>query len=298
MAKGMLKGYFFVIVSAFIFGCMPLMAKFIYADGMNPLSLVFFRNLLSVPMLALCAKISGASLKIPPASLPGISLISVMGCCFTPVLLFFSYQHINSGTATVLHFVYPAMVMVFGMVFLKNKASVGTVVSLVLCVAGIALFYDPCGSFSLFGGGLALLSGITYATYVLLLSVFRHKDIPSFTFCFYVTCVSTLATLVLCLATGTLVFPQSLTGWALCLLFAFALNVGAVVLFQRGTFLIGGERASILSTFEPITSVLAGVIVFSERLTVGTVIGTLLVLSASVLIALLDAKSKTPQNKK
>ena len=288
----MIKGYAFVIASAFIFGCMPLMAKFIYAEGMNPLSLVFLRNLLSVPMLAACAKISGASLRIPKAALPGISLVSVMGCCLTPLLLFFSYQYINSGTATVLHYVYPAIVMLSGLIFLKHKTHAGNVISLVLCVVGIFLFFDPAGGFDPLGGALALVSGVTYAVYILLLSGFRYKDIPSFTFCFYVTCVSSLSTLVLCLVGGALVFPTSLLGWGLCLLFAFVLNVGAVVLFQRGTFLIGGERASILSTIEPITSIFAGVLVFNENLGIGAVIGSLLVLSASVLIAVIDARQK------
>ncbi len=39
--KYLLKGYIFVILSALIFGLMPLMAKFIYAEGVNSITLVF-----------------------------------------------------------------------------------------------------------------------------------------------------------------------------------------------------------------------------------------------------------------
>ncbi len=39
--KSLIKGYIFVIMSALIFGLMPLMAKFIYAEGVNPPTLVF-----------------------------------------------------------------------------------------------------------------------------------------------------------------------------------------------------------------------------------------------------------------
>ena len=63
-----------------------------------------------------------------------------------------------------------------------------------------------------------------------------------------------------------------------------------IVLFQKGTFLIGGGRASIISTFEPITSLIAGVIIFNEHLSVFTAIGTVLVIVASVLIAVYDMK--------
>ena len=46
-------GYLCVILSAVIFGCMPLGANFLYAQGVTPMSLVFLRNLLSLPVLAL-----------------------------------------------------------------------------------------------------------------------------------------------------------------------------------------------------------------------------------------------------
>ena len=41
-----------MILSAVIFGCMPLGANFLYAQGVTPMSLVFLRNLLSLPVLA------------------------------------------------------------------------------------------------------------------------------------------------------------------------------------------------------------------------------------------------------
>ena len=36
-------GYLCVILSAVIFGCMPLGANFLYAQGVTPMSLVFLR---------------------------------------------------------------------------------------------------------------------------------------------------------------------------------------------------------------------------------------------------------------
>lgn len=293
MKTKIIKGYTCVILSAVIFGCMPLMAKFIYAEGVNPMSLVLLRNLLALPVLAALAFASHGSLKIPARAFPNVSLIALMGCCITPVLLFYSYQYISSGMATVFHFIYPAVVVLFGMLTIKTKRSLGNAVSLLLCVLGVALFYDAESGFHLLGGALALLSGVTYAIYILLLSAFRYKDkVTGFTFCFYVSLVCAAVMLALCLALGELALPKTLLGFGLCLLFALTLNVGAVLLFQKGTFLIGGERSSILSTLEPMTSVLVGIVVFEEAVSLRTVLGAVLVLSASVLIAVLDAKRK------
>ena len=50
-----LKGCIFAVISAVIYGCMPLMAKYIYADGVTPLTLVFLRNLFALIPLAVLA---------------------------------------------------------------------------------------------------------------------------------------------------------------------------------------------------------------------------------------------------
>lgn len=79
--KQIMNGYLAVLLSAVIFGCMPLMVKQIYADGVNSLSVVFLRNVLSLPAAALLALRQNKSLKINPKALPTVALIGVMGCC-------------------------------------------------------------------------------------------------------------------------------------------------------------------------------------------------------------------------
>lgn len=286
----MLKGYLFAIASAVIYGCMPLMATHIYADGVNAMTLVFLRNFLALPALAILAFFQQKTLKVPAKALGRISLIAAFGCCITPVLLFSSYLYIPSGTATVLHFVYPSIVVVMGLVFLKKKLQLGTLLSLLLCIGGICLFYKPGADFHWGGAGLALGSGLTFATYVVLLSVYKNRQISGFLFTFYVALSSSVLMFLTCVLSGNLALPQSLTGWGLCLLFALGVTTGAVVLFQQGTFIIGGERASILSTFEPITSLVVGVLFLNETISLRDYAGAVLIIAASVLIAVFDMK--------
>jgi len=286
----LLKGYLFAILSAVIYGLMPLMASHIYADGVNAMTLVLLRNLLALPALAILAFCQQKTLKVPVRSLGGTAFLAAFGCCITPVLLFSAYRFIAGGTATVLHFVYPAIVVVIGILFLKKKAQWGTLLSLALCIGGICMFYKPDGQFHWGGAGLALASGVTFAVYVSMLPVLRHKAVSGFLFTFYVALFSTVMMAITCIATGNLALPQSLAGWGLCLLFAIGVTCGAVMLFQQGTFCIGPEKASILSTFEPITSVVVGVAFMGEVLGPRDCVGIVLVLAASVLIAVMDMK--------
>ena len=284
----MIKGYLFAISSAIIYGCMPLMSKYIYGMGVNPMTLVFLRNLLSLPSLAILAFLQKKTLKINPKALPSMSIIALLGCCVTPLLLLSSYQFIPSGTATVFHFIYPAIVVLAGMMFLKKTKQLGNVISVIICVVGIGLFYTPGEPLNIKGTVLALVSGVTYAVCVIALSNFKYSEISGFLFSFYVVAISSVVMFVVCVASGQLALPQTLQGWLMCALFALAITTGAVVLFQQATFIIGGERTSILSTLEPITSVIVGVIVFKEHMSARVAIGTILVIAASLLIAIVD----------
>ncbi len=287
----MFKGYVYSILSAVIYGLMPLMATHIYASGVNSISLVLYRNLFAIPLVAILAFKQNKSFAIPKKSIPQITMIAIIGCCLTPLLLLSSYNFMDSGIATVFHFIYPAVVIILGLLFFKQKLNVKTLFSVILCIGGICLFYSPGGTLDWRGSALAIISGITCAVYICLLSVFKYKEIPIFLFTFYIIVISSVFLFVFCLVTNSLTLPNNITAWLLCILFANLITAGAVVLLQAGTFIIGGERSSILSTLEPITSIIVGAVFLNEKLTPGSIIGSVLVIASSILIALFDMKN-------
>lgn len=278
-----IKGCCFAVVSAVIYGCMPLMAKYIYADGVNSFTLVFLRSFFSLVPLAILACREKKTLKISLSLVPAVGVIGLLGCSITPILLFTSYRFIPSGLATVFHFAYPTVVVLAEILFLGKKLRLSSAASVIFCAVGISLFYTPQQAFNFTGSALALLSAMTFAGYVILLSRFDSSKLSGFLLCFYMTLVSSIATFCICVATNNLALPQSLSGWGLCLLFSILVTTFAVVLFQKSVFLIGGEGASILSTLEPITSVIIGVVIFHEPFGIRVLTGTFLVVLASII---------------
>lgn len=290
--KQTFQGYFLVIFSAVLFGCMPLMVKRIYADGMNSLSVVLMRNCLSLPVVCILARWQRGSLKIPKKALPSIAAIGIMGCCVAPVLLFSSYFFMASGTATVLHFVYPAAVVLGGVLFYREKVTAGGLVSMLICLVGMSLFYTPGETLDWRGSILAIASGVAYAAYILLLSHFKYREVSGFLLNVYIFSINSVVMLLVCLAGRMLTFPSSASIWGLCFFFAVVINVFTVAMFQKGTMMIGGQQAAILSTMEPITSVVVGILAFNEVMSLRTAIGSVLVILASVLIVLSDSRQK------
>ncbi|MBE6925903.1 MAG: DMT family transporter [Ruminococcaceae bacterium] len=291
MKATLIKGYLFAICSALIYGCMPVMAKEIYGQGVNALTLVLLRNLLALPVLGGLTFFKEKTVSVPVKALPSLGIIALFGGCLTPILLFLSYSYIDSGTATVFHFVYPAVVVLAGMM-LSRQRKTGNIISVLMCAAGIGLFYDPGALIDLRGCALALLSGVVYAVYVLLLNRFRYPQITGYRFSFYIALISSIGMLLICIGSNQLALPTSWEGWVSSTFFALAITVGAVYLFQQSTFLIGGAKASILCTLEPIISVVLGAFVFHEPIGFRVGIGSLLVIFASLLIALADIRKR------
>ena len=146
------------------------------------------------------------------------------------------------------------------------------------------------------GCALALASGVTCAVYVTLLSVFRFPEVSGFRMSFYVYVFCFSFMLPVCLALDCLTLPSTAAGWLMCALLALLIGVCATVMFQKGTLLIGGERSAVLSTFEPLTGVVVGILVFDETVTPGMGIGSVLVMAACVLIPVFDAKQQAAQS--
>lgn len=290
--KSILRGYIYVIVSAVLFGCMPLMANHIYADGVDPMALVLLRNVISLPFIGAIGLFRRESFAVRPGRLLGIFAVGIIGCAITPLLLFSSYGYINGGVATVFHFIYPAVVLVLELFLLKSNPSRASIAAILLCIVGIALFYNPGAQINLVGSLLALCSGVTYAVYIFLLARFGKTGIGGYVFSFFSILGSSVILALACLLSGGIAFPSTAKGWLLCALFSILINVGAVMLFQGGTFIIGGRKAAVISTFEPITSLAVGYFAFGESVGILAILGAVLVLSASVITAIFDGEEE------
>ena len=80
--------------------------------------------------------------------------------------------------------------------------------------------------------------------------------------------------------------PESADGWILSAAFAVMVCCAAMTLFKKATQLIGPQMAGILSTFEPLTGIVAGVLFLGESFGPIQFAGSLLILSSVILLSL------------
>lgn len=284
--RGMKKnqGVLFTILSAFIFGFTPILAKWTYDGGSNAINLTFLRAALALPVLYGLLKIRGISLKITKSELIHLLIVGSLGQALTTVTLYATYDYLSVGMATTLHFVYPAFVVLAGVIYYKEHWTKSKVLSLILATVGMLTFIDSSGQNSFFGISLAILSGVTYAFYILFIDKSGLKKMDSFKLTFYLSLVVTGCLLVYGGLTQALTVNLTPTAWTLTLVISLLVTVGAVALLQIGIKLIGSTKASILCLFEPITSVAFSLILLNEQLSFLKLIGCLLILLSAYTI--------------
>ena len=283
------KGFILVILSAVVFGMIPLIVRSVNDCGSNSIMTSFLRFLLSLLPLYLSVRAKKSNLKITKEEALKILLIAVCGFGGTSVLLFLSYTYIPTGMATTIHFVYPVFVIFGSILFLKQKISPMKLVCVALCFGGILLFYNGGdGAVDPLGMLFAFASGVTYSFYIVYLDFSGLAKMEPTRMIFYMNTFSALMVGSLAVATGSFTLDISLKGWILALLLAISVSFLAVRSFQMGVRYIGPQNAAILSTFEPITSLVVGILVYQEVLILAGVIGCVLILSSVVITARME----------
>ena len=201
-------------------------------------------------------------------------------------MLFASYNFIPSGMATTIHFCYPAFTILGCILFLKQKPQLQKLICIALCMAGILLFYNGSeNAAGLFPGMLlAFASGITYSFYVIYLDASGLQAMDTFKLIFYMHLIASPMIFLVAGLTGNLALHLTLNAWLVMIFMSLSLCFISVSGFQIGVKYIGPANTTILSTFEPITSLIVGVLVYHEALTLRNIIGCIAILSATVIV--------------
>lgn len=283
------RGYFLTILSAIIFGFTPILAKLTYNMGSNGITLAFFRHLFVIPILFIMIKLLKINYKISLEQLKKIILVGVIGNAFTVAMLYTSYSYIQVGSATVLHFLYPMFVSLICFFYYKEQLSKTVRICLVIASIGI-LFFIEGGNTSFIGLFLALFSGITFAYYIVGVEKLGLQTINPYVLNFYFAVVIAITLLIIGIVSNQLVLNLPMTAYGYSFIIAILTSIIGIICLQQGIKYLGATTASILSMFEPVTSVIFGIIILHERLTIVKAIGCLIILGA--VIGLIVSNSK------
>ena len=118
------------------------------------------------------------------------------------------------------------------------------------------------------------------------------KEMYFFKLSFYLCLFGAALSGIYGILTGRLTLHLTGQAWLFAFIVSMCTSVGAISLFQLGIRYIGASTAAILSTLEPITSMLLDVLVLGESMTMRRVLGSLFILVSVILIAWTEKPKK------
>lgn len=285
-----MKGIIATILSAVLFGLAPVFTCKAYEYGSNPMTIVFMRSCLIMPVLYILMKSKKEKLKVSKHQLKLIVIVALAGSGLTSILLSSSYQYIGGGTATTLHFLYPMVIAIACWLVYKERLNKGKCIALGIATCGVFFFIDFQNSNNLLGVCMAGLSAFTYAFYMVFLEKKQLTHIHPFKLSFYIASLISLLILGLHICYPMIVFDLPLAGYGYSFLTSICSTFLGVILLQVGIHHIGSTMASIFCLFEPITSLIAGHFLLGEALTITHILGCIIILGAVVLFVLAGKK--------
>lgn len=280
-----LKGYLCGIGAAVCYGTNPLGALYLYEDGINANSVLFYRFALAVVMLGMLMAARRKSLKVSRREL---SLLCALGVVFSTssITLYFSFCFMDAGIASTLLFVYPVMVAVIMALLFKERLPAVSVFAIMLALSGIAMLYHGDGGATLSTRGvmLVMFSSLSYAVYIVVVNKSPLR-MSSMKLTFYVLFFGMLTVLTNSFITGLNI--QMLTTprmWSCAFMLALLPTVFSLVLMTISVHETGSTPTAVMGALEPLTAVVIGVAVFGEQLTPRLAAGIVLILTAVIMI--------------
>ena len=146
------------------------------------------------------------------------------------------------------------------------------------------------------GIALSVLSGVTYALYIVFLDKSKLHELPVLVIAFWLSALASVEIAAGAALSGNFRLPADAAAWLAMAALAFVSTVLGLVLFQKGLLYCGAVRASLLSAFEPLTSVFVGCLVFHEVLSPSSAFGIFCILSAGVLLVFPAAPALSGQD--
>ena len=214
------KGILYAALSSSTFGLAPLFTLLLLAGGYSPFEALSYRWGVAALFLGALAVFSGRSFRLGRRELLTVFLLSLFRAA-TSLSLIIAYQHIASGVASTIHFMYPLAVALAMMCFFREKGSAWVFAAIGMSVVGAVLLSLGNVDFTVENSALGMVSAcvsvFSYGGYIVGVRKSRAVEIDSAVLTCYVMGLGALYFILGGLLTGGVRIETDGMTW-LCIL--------------------------------------------------------------------------------
>ena len=272
------------MVGSVAFSGKAIIVKLAYRHGVDPITLIMLRMLFALPIFVLMAW--WASRGKP--SLTGKDWLGVLGLGFTgyyfaSFLDFAGLQYISASLERLILYLNPTLVLFLSLLLYGKRFTLRQMLGMVISYAGVVLVFGheitAQGSDAVWGALLVFLSATFYSLYL----VYSGEIVRRLGSIRLVGLASTVACLC-CILQFVLLRPLTLEHVApevmwLSLINATVCTVAPVLMVMMAIERIGASMTAQTGMIGPISTILMGVLILDEPVTVWLFAGTVLVLA-------------------
>lgn len=277
-------------------GFMPIMARHLYADGIDAASMLLWRYAIALPALLLAAAVLRIDIVTAwrrgawKLALVGMTLGVGQTYCFWE-----SIRTLDTSVAVLLFYTYPALTLVVDRVLFKRpiRRWAALCVAIILCGAGlITLPGVESGTIPLAGLAWAIPSPLIYVFYLAANSVLLRGQKP------LVGALGLYLGMAIVFAAATaatgLDIPRDADTWLILLLIALGPGALTITLFSYSVPRLGPSSYAIIANMELVTVVTVGVTLLGERMTPERATGGALIVAGIVGYGLMRKPEAAP----
>lgn len=265
-------------------GFMPIMARALYADGLDASSMLFWRYTIALPALLIAALTMRVDLI--RAWRTGAWKIALVGATLgvgQTICFWESIRFIDTGLADLLFYTYPGLTLLLDRLLFGRPIRAAAVLCVATVLSGAALITVPGlrgGAIDPRGLAWALPAPLIYVFYLAANSVLLRGQKPLAGAIYLYSGMA--ATFGATCAVAGLDVPADAGTWGLMV--AAALGPGALVitLFSYSVPRLGASSYAIVANMELVTVVTVGVTLLGERMTRERAIGGALIVAGIV----------------
>lgn len=288
------KGSLMVLVAGTAWGLSGVSGQYLMTHGVNLNLLTSLRLIIAGSILGLFTLIKQRekirTLLSDKKGVKQLIFFSLAGLLMNQFTYMNAIKYTNAGTATVLQYMSPVLILVAVSVVEKRLPSVAESLSIILAVLGTVIIatHGHLGSLAITPKGLfwGVLSAISAALYVLLPGPIVDKwgSMP------VISLAMLFSGILFTFFTQPWQYDLPLTtGNGIAL--AGLVLVGTIIaytLFVEGASIVGPVKGSLIAAVEPIASVFFSIILLSETFYSMDILGMLLIMVSVLLISLRD----------
>ncbi|PTE03147.1 DMT family transporter [Pandoraea apista] len=276
-------GVALIAVSASAFGAMAIFARAAAASGADIFAMLLFRFFMAAILLLVWCRLQRVRFPARRRAL-GIALMGGVGYVGQSLCFFGALQYAQASLVALLLYLYPVFVTILAAIFLHERLTPVKLGALLLCSLGTALTVGG-GHGQPLGMALAVAAALIYSGYIVVgarLTKGVDARATATLVCLAAT-VSFGAMAAVRMSQGLpLQWPAGAGGWAALVAIAVCSTVIAILTFFAGLQRLGAGRASMLSTLEPVVTVLLAAMLLGETLSAAQLGGGVLILAGVV----------------